>query len=186
MSAGPSISASGRTSSSPPSHVSLHPGLTAAQQEREKKKWGCGRKLAAEHTERLQLQRFYLWVLWTDFLGVNFGICSNNLAPPLHLIDLKVQNVAQQLFQSLLPLKRSVVMVCVTSYLFQMDCDNLAIVNEPGAFLYLDLVVQLAVDDGRVSLQANLQWASLDVHHHVSPLDAKVDIERHRQLWMWK
>lgn len=64
-----------------------------------------------------------------------------------------------------------------------MDRDNLAVVDEPGAFLDLHLVVKLAFDDGRVPLQADLEQASLDVHDHISALDAEADIERHCQLW---
>ena len=74
----------------------------------------------------------------------------------------------------------------VASHLLQMDRDHLPVVDEPGALLHLDLVVQLPLDDGGVSLQADLQGAPLDVHHHVSPLDAEVDVERHRQLGMFE
>lgn len=68
-------------------------------------------------------------------------------------------------------------------YLFQVDCDDLAVVDEPGALLHLDLVVKLGFNNGRVSLQADLERASLDVHDHISALNAKADIERHCQLW---
>lgn len=63
-----------------------------------------------------------------------------------------------------------------------MDCDDLAVVDEPGALLHLDLIVKLALQDGRVSLQAHLQCAALDVHDHISALNAEVDIKRHCQL----
>lgn len=68
------------------------------------------------------------------------------------------------------------------SYFFQVDCDDLAVVDEPGALLHLDLVVKLALQDGRVSLQAHLQCAALDVHDHIPALNAEVDIKRHCQL----
>lgn len=68
------------------------------------------------------------------------------------------------------------------SYFFQVDCDDLAVVDEPGALLHLDLVVKLALQDGRVSFQAHLQRAPLDVHHHIPALNAEVDIKRHCQL----
>lgn len=68
------------------------------------------------------------------------------------------------------------------SYFFQVDCDDLAVVDEPGALLHLDLVVKLALQDGGVSLQAHLQRAPLDVHHHIPALNAEVDIKRHCHL----
>lgn len=38
-------------------------------------------------SERLRL---YLGVLGADLLGVDFWICGDHLAPPLHLVDLRV------------------------------------------------------------------------------------------------
>lgn len=64
-----------------------------------------------------------------------------------------------------------------------MDRDDLAVVDEPGTFFDFDLVVKLTFDDGGVTLQTHFDRAPLDVHHHVPPLDAEVDVERHRQLW---
>lgn len=133
----------------------------------------------AEYIKRLKLSIFYLWVLGTDFLGVNFWISGNNLAPPLHFIYLKLKKVIR--------LSSSFIyfITVLTSYLFKVDCNNLAVVDEPGAFLYLHFIVKLAFNDGRVSLQADLEWASLDVHHYISPLNAKVDIKRHCKLCVW-
>lgn len=67
-------------------------------------------------------------------------------------------------------------------HLFQVDGDDLAVVDEPRALLHLDVVEELALQHGRVALQAHLERAPLDVHHHVPPLDAEVDVERHRYL----
>lgn len=67
-------------------------------------------------------------------------------------------------------------------YLFQMYIDHFAIVKEPGALLYLHLVVQLTFNNRRVSFQPDLQGAPLDVHHHISALDAELHIERDGQL----
>lgn len=70
----------------------------------------------------------------------------------------------------------------MSSDLLQVDRHHLAIVDEPGTLLHLDLAVQLTIDDGRVTLQTHLERAPLDVHHHVPALDAEVDVERHSQL----
>lgn len=63
-----------------------------------------------------------------------------------------------------------------------MDSNNFAIVDEPGALLDLHLVVELAFNNGGVSLQADLDGASMDVHHYVFPLNAELHVERHAQL----
>lgn len=66
-----------------------------------------------------------------------------------------------------------------------MDGDHLPIFDEPGALLYLHLVVELTVDDRRVALQAHLDGAPLDVHHNISPFDAKLHVKRHDELWKY-
>lgn len=51
-----------------------------------------GREAKPKAEFTLRLWR-HLWVLWTDFLGVNFWISGDNLTPPLHLIYLKSTDV---------------------------------------------------------------------------------------------
>lgn len=119
----------------------------------------------------------YLGVLRADLLGVDLWVRGDDLVPPLHLVDLR----------------RNHTLSCsrvrgvgwgggVSSDLLQVDRHHLAIVDEPGTLLHLDLAVQLTIDDGRVTLQTHLERAPLDVHHHVPALDAEVDVERHSQL----
>lgn len=56
---------------------------------------GLEPSLETEKSEfQLKIKSFltlYLWVLWTDFLGVYFWISGDNSAPPLHFIDLELK-----------------------------------------------------------------------------------------------
>lgn len=55
--------------------------------------WRGVRMMKQQHLQQTCMELcFYLWVLRTDFLGVNFWICGNNPVPPLHLINLKTKN----------------------------------------------------------------------------------------------
>lgn len=67
-------------------------------------------------------------------------------------------------------------------YLLQVHSDCFAILDEPGALLHLDLVEELPINDRRVALQAHLEAASLDIHHHVLALQPEAHLEGHGQL----
>lgn len=68
------------------------------------------------------------------------------------------------------------------AYLLKVDGHDLPFIDEPGALLHLHLVEQRRVDDGQVALQAQLQVPSLDVHHHILPLQTELHVERHYEL----
>lgn len=67
-------------------------------------------------------------------------------------------------------------------YLLQVHGDRFAILNEPGALLHLDLVEELPINDRGVALEADLEAASLDIHHHVLALQPEAHLEGHSQL----
>lgn len=67
-------------------------------------------------------------------------------------------------------------------YLLQMHGDCFTIFNQPGALLHLHFIEKLSIDDRRMTLQANFEAPSLDIHHHILPLQPEVHLERDGQL----
>lgn len=84
-------------------HLLHHPaGLSIQvwQLLRRKENTKCGLEAVTGNWKisdfKLRIKSFltlYLWVLWTDFLGVYFWIGGDNSAPPLHFIDLELKKV---------------------------------------------------------------------------------------------
>ena len=67
-------------------------------------------------------------------------------------------------------------------YLLQVHGDCFTIFNQPGALLHLHFIEKLSINDRRMALQANFEASSLDIHHHVLPLQPEVHLERDGQL----
>lgn len=63
-----------------------------------------------------------------------------------------------------------------------MHSHHSVVLNEPGALLYLHLVVQLPINDWWLPLEPHPKVPSLDVHHHILPLQPEVNMEGHCQL----
>lgn len=63
-----------------------------------------------------------------------------------------------------------------------MHGDCFTIFNQPGALLHLHFIEKLSINDRRMALQANSEAPSLDIHHHVFPLQPEAHLERDGQL----
>lgn len=53
---------------------------------------GTNEEAGGRDGARSERLRLYLGVLGADLLGVDFWVCGDHLAPPLHLVDLRVRS----------------------------------------------------------------------------------------------
>lgn len=67
-------------------------------------------------------------------------------------------------------------------YLLQVHGDCFTIFNQPGALLHLHFIEELSIENRRMAFQANSEAPSLDIHHHILPLQPEVHLERDGQL----
>lgn len=67
-------------------------------------------------------------------------------------------------------------------YLLQVHGDCFTIFNQPGTLLHLHFVEKLSINNRRMAFQANSEAPSLDIHHHVLPLQPEGHLERDGQL----
>lgn len=67
-------------------------------------------------------------------------------------------------------------------YLLQVHGDCFTILNQPGTLLHLHFIEKFSINNRRMTFQANSEAPSLDIHHHILPLQPEGHLERDGQL----